>query len=72
MPSSHAPTEPILYSFPTAEQVEEDLAKFILHAQFEAIAKRGKFTLALSGGSQPKLLRGLLKIDSKPVEWNKW
>ncbi|KAG8999828.1 suppressor of los1-1 [Tulasnella sp. 427] len=64
------PSQPILYSFPDADSLVKDLASFILKAQFEAIDKRGRFTLALSGGSLPKMLNGL--IGNEQVEWEKW
>lgn len=70
MASTHAPTEPILYSFPAADDVISNLAAFILKAQFEAIDKHKRFTIALSGGSLPKMLRGL--IGAQNVEWEKW
>lgn len=65
-----APNPVVLYSFPSGDDVVRDLAAFILKAQFEAIDKRGKFTLALSGGSLPKMLRGL--VGAQDVEWTKW
>ncbi|KIO30831.1 hypothetical protein M407DRAFT_146106 [Tulasnella calospora MUT 4182] len=64
------PSPPILYSFPDSDSLIKDLAAFILKAQFEAIDKRGRFTLALSGGSLPKMLKGL--IGNEQVEWEKW
>ncbi|TIB99768.1 6-phosphogluconolactonase [Wallemia mellicola] len=48
----------------------EAVAKFVVKAQNEAIEKRDKFTIALSGGSMPKNLTGLLKRDD--VKWDKW
>lgn len=65
-----APAQPILYSFPDSDGLIKDLASFILKAQFDAIDKRNRFTLALSGGSLPKMLKGL--IGNEQVEWNKW
>lgn len=65
-----APAQPILYSFPDSDSLVKDLASFILKAQFDAIDKRNRFTLALSGGSLPKMLKGL--IGNEQVEWNKW
>jgi 6-phosphogluconolactonase len=46
------------------------LAAFIVKAQKEALEKKGKFTIALSGGSLPNTLRGL--IDNAQVKWNFW
>jgi len=71
MSVSHpAPNPSILYSFPTPADVIDPLATFILKAQKEAIDKKGKFTVALSGGSLPKMLRGL--IGNKAVKWDLW
>jgi len=69
-PPSFTPTPAILYSFATPEELTEALASFILKAQFDAIEKKGRFTLALSGGSLPKMLAGLPAV--KQVEWEKW
>lgn len=65
-----APIPPIVYSFPSSDTLVDALASFILKAQHESIEKKGKFTVALSGGSLPKMLRGL--IDADGVEWEKW
>lgn len=66
----HAPSPPIVYSFPSADVLSEALASFIIKAQKEAIEKKGKFTVAISGGTLPKTLTALA---SKPgVKWDKW
>ncbi|KIM84584.1 hypothetical protein PILCRDRAFT_6212 [Piloderma croceum F 1598] len=71
MSVSHpAPNPSIVYSFPTPDALVDPLATFILKAQKEAIDKKGKFTVALSGGSLPKMLRGL--IGNKAVKWDLW
>lgn len=64
------PNPPILYSFSTTDNVISSLADFILKAQKEALEKKGRFTIALSGGSLPKMLKGL--IGSSAVKWDKW
>ncbi|CAK5280127.1 unnamed protein product [Mycena citricolor] len=61
---------PILLSFPDADAIVENLAAFILKAQKESIDKKGRFTVALSGGSLPKMLRGL--IGNPAVKWDNW
>jgi len=61
---------PVLCSFPTASKLTEALADFVVKAQKEAIEKKGKFTLALSGGSLPKQLSALAKRSG--VKWDKW
>jgi len=64
------PAAPILISFPNTDAVVEGLASFVLKAQKESIEKKGRFTVALSGGSLPKMLKGL--IGNPAVKWDKW
>ncbi|EPQ60911.1 6-phosphogluconolactonase [Gloeophyllum trabeum ATCC 11539] len=61
---------PIVCSFPTASELTEALADFVIKAQKEAIEKKGRFTIALSGGSLPKQLSALAKRTG--VKWDKW
>lgn len=70
MPSTPASVNPILYSFPTSDALVDSLAKFIVKVQKDAIDKKGKFTVALSGGSLPKQLKGL--IGHQGIKWDKW
>jgi 6-phosphogluconolactonase len=42
----------------------------VIKAQRDAVDKRGKFTLALSGGSLAANLRGLASQEN--VQWDKW
>src|ERR1700761_2218422 len=65
-----APHPAILCSFPDADSIVESLAAFVVQAQKESIEKKGRFTVALSGGSLPKMLRGL--IGNPAVKWDKW
>ena len=64
------PAAPVLYSFPTADELMVSLAQFIVKTQKDAINKKGRFTIALSGGSLPKHLKGL--IGHPGVKWDKW
>lgn len=64
------PAAPVVYSLPTADDVVTALAQFVIRSQHEAIEKKGRFTIALSGGSQPKMLRGL--IGAPGIQWDKW
>jgi 6-phosphogluconolactonase len=64
------PNTPILYSFPSPNVLAESLESFIIKAQKESLEKKGKFTIALSGGSLPKVLSGLK--DNPTVKWDKW
>ena len=64
------PSAPVLYSFPTNAKLLDGLATFILKAQKESIQKKGRFTVAVSGGSLPKQLSGLIGMNG--VKWDKW
>jgi len=66
----HPPSPPVLHSFASAQDIPAALAAFILRAQKESIEKKGRFSLALSGGSLPKQLKGL--IGNAAVRWDKW
>jgi len=68
--STHAPSAPVVYSFSNPEELVESLAQFIIKAQKESIEKKGRFTVAISGGSLPKQLNGL--IGKPGVKWDKW
>ncbi|KAI0307598.1 6-phosphogluconolactonase [Multifurca ochricompacta] len=54
-------TQPIVYSFQSTSNLSDSLAEYILKAQKESIDKRGRFTIAISGGSLPKTLTALIK-----------
>jgi 6-phosphogluconolactonase len=66
----NAPAKPVLYSQKDGDDVVRALTEYILQAQREAVEKKGRFTVALSGGSLPKMLRGL--IGNEGVDWDKW
>ncbi|EGG01450.1 uncharacterized protein MELLADRAFT_50106 [Melampsora larici-populina 98AG31] len=67
---STTPYPPILYTLPK-ESVASALGDFVIKAQASAIAKRSKFTLAVSGGSLAQtLVSGLSGRDE--VQWDKW
>lgn len=68
--SMHVVATPVLYVQKRPEDVVEALAEYVLQVQKEAIEKKGRFTVALSGGSLPKNLRGL--IGMKGIDWDKW
>jgi 6-phosphogluconolactonase len=71
MPSP-IPRDPVLHSFSSSAALSEALAAFIIKAQNESIEnpKKGRFTVALSGGSLPKMLEGL--VGNPSVKWHKW
>jgi 6-phosphogluconolactonase len=64
------PNAPILVSFPDTDSLVVSLSAFLVKAQKDSIDKKGRFTVALSGGSLPKMLKGL--IGNPAVKWNKW
>jgi 6-phosphogluconolactonase len=63
----------VLKIFNTPESVLTALADFIAAKAKEAIVKKGRFNIALSGGSSPKKLYELLASDAyrTMIEWNK-
>ena len=65
----HIPTDPIVFSFPNPNELITSLAEFIIKAQADAILKKNRFTIALSGGSLPKMLKGVI---GKGCQWDKW
>ncbi|OJT12594.1 hypothetical protein TRAPUB_10835 [Trametes pubescens] len=69
MPHS-APAAPVLHTFPGIGELQTALANFIVRAQKESIEKKGRFTVAISGGSLPQQLAGL--VDNPAVKWDKW
>ncbi|KZT74812.1 6-phosphogluconolactonase [Daedalea quercina L-15889] len=64
------PSTPILFSFPSSAELCDALAEFVVKAQREAIEKKGRFSVAISGGSLPKQLNAL--ISHPGVKWDKW
>ncbi|KAG6897327.1 hypothetical protein C0992_002385 [Termitomyces sp. T32_za158] len=65
-----APSGPVLFSYPSPDALVDGLAAFIVKAQKDSLDKKGRFTVALSGGSLPKMLAGL--IDNPALKWDKW
>ena len=66
----HTSSPPVFLSFASSPELVEALAEFILKTQKEALDKKGRFTIALSGGSLPKQLGGL--IGKPGIRWDKW
>jgi 6-phosphogluconolactonase len=70
--SHPAPSAPIFIAFPNVDELSDALAQFVLKAQKESIEKKGRFTVAVSGGSLPKTLaKGLLALNHG-LKWDKW
>ena len=64
------PQDPILYSFPSPNDLVDALANFVIKVQKDSIEKKGRFTIALSGGSLPNQLNGL--IGKPGLKWDLW
>ncbi|KAF5382939.1 hypothetical protein D9757_006333 [Collybiopsis confluens] len=68
--SHYPPNPPVLHSFPSSDLLMSSLASFIVKVQKESIDKKGRFTIAISGGSLPKQLNGL--VGNPAVKWDHW
>ncbi|KAI8912355.1 hypothetical protein DFJ77DRAFT_468079 [Powellomyces hirtus] len=62
---------PEVFKFASADEISTALDHFIAQASHDAIARSGRFTVTLSGGSLPKVLAAKLKSNTT-VEWSKW
>jgi 6-phosphogluconolactonase len=62
-----------LHIYPTADEVLHQLAQYFVGQARQAIAARGRFSVALSGGSSPKKLYEMLSSPTyrSQVEWPK-
>lgn len=72
MTGSQPPHPPVLYSFASNGDLVSSLADFIIKAQNDAIEKKSKFSIAISGGSLPKQLAGLVNKPHPNIHWQKW
>src|SRR6185436_19136200 len=59
-----------LHIFLDSQQLGQAAAAHIARLSADAIAARGHFTVALSGGSLPKLIGPALV--AQPVDWSAW
>ncbi|KAI9484951.1 6-phosphogluconolactonase [Zychaea mexicana] len=59
------------YTFPTTDALSSGLNDFVAKRSIEAIADHGAFTVAVSGGSLPKLLSKDLR-ENPEVDFSKW
>src|SRR3954453_22449606 len=62
---------PHVYALPTTSALSTALNTFVEHLSRDAIAKHGRFTIAVSGGSLPKLLSADLRSNTN-VDFSKW
>ncbi|KAI8138718.1 6-phosphogluconolactonase [Fennellomyces sp. T-0311] len=60
-----------IYSFPTTDALSSGLNDFVANRSQQAIADHGAFTVAVSGGSLPKLLSKELRSNPN-VDFSKW
>jgi len=63
----------MIHIFDTINTLFESLADFVVSKSKEAIAREGRFSFVLSGGSSPKRLYELLTSEKfkKQIEWTK-
>ncbi|KAG2208825.1 hypothetical protein INT46_006131 [Mucor plumbeus] len=62
---------PIVYTFENGDALSGGLNSFVEKASRDSIAKHGYLSIAISGGSLPKILSKELAYN-KNVEFNKW
>jgi 6-phosphogluconolactonase len=69
---SSAMSQPEIKVFPDPQAIAEEAARRIVEAADAAIELRDRFSLALSGGSTPKLLHQVLAEEYRDaIEWTK-
>ncbi len=63
----------MIHVFETKEEASEASARFLIRAAKEAVQREGRFSVALTGGSSPKILYQLLAADPfrSQVPWEK-
>jgi 6-phosphogluconolactonase len=56
------------------DELSKDFANWLVNYSSETLQKQDRFTIALSGGSTPRLLHGLLASDlyKNKIDWSKW
>lgn len=65
-------TSPQVRRLTTPQELFEAAAEEVLHAANQAVAERGRFTLALSGGSTPRSLYTLLATNARSaLPWDR-
>ena len=60
-----------IHLFPDADGLARGAAAFVAAAAEQSIRRRGRFTIALSGGSTPRRLYETLAEDEEP-DWANW
>ncbi len=64
-------TKPNIYQYPDAHALSDATAQAIIDHGQRAIRERGRFTLALSGGSAPKPVYRLLAERQDQLDWSR-
>jgi len=63
-----------VYVLPNGDALARDAAAQVAAAGKAAVAKKGAFSIALSGGSTPKVMYGLLAAEPlrSQIDWGRW
>jgi len=69
-----AKADPKVHVFSTAQALGQAAAEFVIRLAAQAVAERGRFMVALSGGSLPKLVAPSLVAEPlrSQVDWPAW
>jgi 6-phosphogluconolactonase len=69
-----AKADPRLHIFSTAQALGQAAAELVVRLAAQAVAERGRFMVALSGGSLPKLVAPALVAEPlrSRVDWSAW
>ncbi|KAJ3013359.1 6-phosphogluconolactonase [Thoreauomyces humboldtii] len=62
---------PEVFVFSSTDDISAALDSFLTTASANAIAKNGRFTVSLSGGSLPKVLGAKIRTN-EAIDWSKW
>jgi 6-phosphogluconolactonase len=63
---------PIIKTFKSKKELAHHSAQFLVHLASKSIKEKGRFSIALSGGSTPKLLyQTIIEQYKEDVDWSK-
>jgi 6-phosphogluconolactonase len=60
-----------VYAFPSTDALSQGLNDYVQKLSQQAISSHGKFTVAVSGGSLPKMLSKNL-VNNNAIDFSKW
>ena len=63
---------PVVNRFGSGKELADELTKRIIEISAKAIAEKGEFTVALSGGSLPNTIAPGLLAAKESIAWGKW